>query len=139
MQGVMLCPVSRVKRHSGHSQKLKTFFRDSLKVCLNHHQESSSGYLLHLLMRSKLSLLAWSLVGMDSWTYLLNGFGILSRSLWSIWLVFGSALTVFSTWRLSRASTLKMKYPNQYYGHHRHPVLKLSHFNTYSISISFTE
>ena len=115
MQGIMLCPVSRLKRQSGHSQKLKDSpeTRDSLKVCLNHHQESSSGYLLHLLMRSKLSLLAWSLVGMDSWTYLLNGFGILSRSLWSIWLVFGSVLTVCSPWRLDRKSILTMKYPTE--------------------------
>ena len=39
VQGIMLCPFSRVRRQLGNTYKLKRFSRDSLKVCQN-HQES---------------------------------------------------------------------------------------------------
>ena len=49
---------------------------------------------------------------MDSCTYLLDGFGILLRSFWGIWLDFRNVLTVLPPWILGRKSILTKKYPN---------------------------
>ena len=55
----------------------------------------------------------WSLlsllVGMDSCTYLLDGFGILLRSFWGIWLDFRNVLTVLPPWILDTKSILTKK------------------------------
>ena len=123
-QGIMMYIVSWVKRQLEKIYKLKRVSRNSLKVPLNHHQESSSGYLIICSFCHKYSLKSLflrktsccccylSFVGMDSWTYLDDGLGVVLRNLWRIFSVCRSFLTVLSPWRLYTASILTMKYPS---------------------------